>query len=662
MANVLVSEDSLTSIANAIREKNGSTTTYKPAEMADAITAIEGGSSGSGVWDKAVYSTDSAINDTNTGTFYGTQGVSSFTSQCEKVYQYAFYQNSIIKTIDLPKCTDIGQYAFYNCRYVANINLPSCEELGAYSFVSCTSLTNINLPVCKSIPSRGFYSCSALTSASLPACTNIGNYAFGSCPSLTDISLPSCESVGENAFRDCTSLESIKLSSCKIVNQYTFYNCRKLEVINLPSCKTINPGVFTYCIKLTSLDLPVCTYIGGSEFSYCNSLGSIYLRSETMCKAAGALSIPNSVMSNLKIYVPWFLIDLYKADSIWKTYASNFTVIEDLDTTYTVVLPLEGSVAFKYNGVNVGTVSGTECSINVPSGVEIVYKISINGYKGISGTIQSDTDYTVTINSTDLEESQDITIDLSYPFTDEYGILTNLVDGTNFEISESPTPYNPSSTGMTSSIVSVGTGKNNAVHFGYILFRTPSTTDTDKLTVSVTCNAYAESNYDTGVVFIDKSLHKIASRINFSSNASGSDNSTYGHILYNSYGKSTSTYGTYTYTLEADTDYYLHFVYTTDSGGNSYWDRLSITNIKFTTTDEVLFSTTSEENGISLTTFDDIFEVDTDVDGLISTVEEEIRQAQEIGDEEKVKSLTERLEELYTKRDTVDTEERAVVD
>ena len=39
---VLVSENNLTSIANAIRGKNGSTTTYKPSEMAAAITAISG--------------------------------------------------------------------------------------------------------------------------------------------------------------------------------------------------------------------------------------------------------------------------------------------------------------------------------------------------------------------------------------------------------------------------------------------------------------------------------------------------------------------------------------------------------------------------------------------------------------------------------------------
>lgn len=43
MANVLVSESALQNIANAIRSKNGTQNTYKPAQMADAIEAISGG-------------------------------------------------------------------------------------------------------------------------------------------------------------------------------------------------------------------------------------------------------------------------------------------------------------------------------------------------------------------------------------------------------------------------------------------------------------------------------------------------------------------------------------------------------------------------------------------------------------------------------------------
>ena len=40
MPNVLVNDDSLKAIGNAIRSKNGETTTYKPAEMAMAINNL----------------------------------------------------------------------------------------------------------------------------------------------------------------------------------------------------------------------------------------------------------------------------------------------------------------------------------------------------------------------------------------------------------------------------------------------------------------------------------------------------------------------------------------------------------------------------------------------------------------------------------------------
>lgn len=43
MANVLVEEQYLSDIADAIRSKNGSATTYKPYEMDEAILALSGG-------------------------------------------------------------------------------------------------------------------------------------------------------------------------------------------------------------------------------------------------------------------------------------------------------------------------------------------------------------------------------------------------------------------------------------------------------------------------------------------------------------------------------------------------------------------------------------------------------------------------------------------
>ena len=45
MAKVLTDPQHYTNIANAIRGKNGSSDTYLPSEMADAIEAIEAGGS-----------------------------------------------------------------------------------------------------------------------------------------------------------------------------------------------------------------------------------------------------------------------------------------------------------------------------------------------------------------------------------------------------------------------------------------------------------------------------------------------------------------------------------------------------------------------------------------------------------------------------------------
>lgn len=60
MANVLVQDSSLTAIADAIRAKNGTETTYKPAEMASAISAIPTGGSGGEVVFKNAFITPTA--------------------------------------------------------------------------------------------------------------------------------------------------------------------------------------------------------------------------------------------------------------------------------------------------------------------------------------------------------------------------------------------------------------------------------------------------------------------------------------------------------------------------------------------------------------------------------------------------------------------------
>lgn len=68
MAKVLVNESSLTGIADAIRSKNGSTDTYKPSQMAAAITAISG----------AAEPVIEALEVTSNGTYTAPDGVDGY--------------------------------------------------------------------------------------------------------------------------------------------------------------------------------------------------------------------------------------------------------------------------------------------------------------------------------------------------------------------------------------------------------------------------------------------------------------------------------------------------------------------------------------------------------------------------------------------------------
>ena len=61
MSIVTIDDSCFTNIANAIRGKNGETTTYKPNEMAAAISAISGGGSGNITqWGKMFFSSSAS--------------------------------------------------------------------------------------------------------------------------------------------------------------------------------------------------------------------------------------------------------------------------------------------------------------------------------------------------------------------------------------------------------------------------------------------------------------------------------------------------------------------------------------------------------------------------------------------------------------------------
>lgn len=204
------------------------------------------------------------------------------------------------------------------------------------------------------------------------------------------------------------------------------------------------------------------------------------------------------------------------------------------------------------------TVSGNTC-YGYDNAV-ISYTIEKSGYSTIRGT------HTVTGSETlsfTMTKPTNVAINLSYPFTDTYQQLTNLVDGTNFEIDAS-----------TSSIRSgsASYNVNSGLSYGYILIQTPST----QTTLNVNCYTSSESNWDFGGVYVGTKLYKPTY-----SQAKNKTTDGNGSYLVSTSGAGSAT--TYSMTLAADTIYIVTFFYSKDGSGNSNNDRFYIKSISYNT-------------------------------------------------------------------------------
>ena len=510
------------------------------------------------------------------------------------VDDYIAYIERTIKSYSNDNVTSIGNSAFRNCTSLTSIDLPKVTSIGSDAFYGCTSLTSIDLPNVTSIGGYAFNSCTSLTSIDLPNVTSIdSNDVFNNCTSLTSISLPNVTSIGYRIFVFCSSLTSISLPNVTSIDSDAFYGCSKLTAIHFSAAnKSTIEALSDYSDKWGATNATIYFDINAAKlyFSNFDTDATYSINGEVLTGNNGYILIPDEVYTLIIIksgYLPYFeSISTSGTDDITKDIAltPDTDAASRTDCTLNITYPTTDtapsiSTSFYYNGYLLQTVEGTNPSIAVLRNAEITYKVKADGYKSVSGTITA-SQATVSVDIT-LEVQTYVTYDLSYPFTDDAGVLVNLVDDNNFTIAETPTVN--SGSGIASSIINGAKSfkVNSSQSYGYIKFHTPNTEDTDLLTVSVTCNAYAESRYDVGAVFIDTSVHQVTTNYKFTG-GSGKTDSTYGYVLYSSYGKSSSAYATYTYTLQPDTDYYLQFAYTKDGSGNSNWDRFSITNIKFT--------------------------------------------------------------------------------
>lgn len=109
--------------------------------------------------------------------------------------------------------------------------------------------------------------------------TSTGAYSFNGCYSLKTITIPyGVTSIDNYQFYECSSLKSIVIpNSVTSIVSRVFYSCYSLEFVVIPnSVKTIAGSTFMYCSALKSVVIPdSITSLTNDLFKSCRSLKSV---------------------------------------------------------------------------------------------------------------------------------------------------------------------------------------------------------------------------------------------------------------------------------------------------------------------------------------------------------------------------------------------------
>ena len=186
MGIVLINDSTLTSIADAIREKTGETETYKPAEMPQAILSIVGDGG-----------------DINTELFL------SYNSNTLTEEQIQMLLDSIGAATSHGS---IRNYLFYMAYEAIDIVIPdTIAYIGSHAFESCTNLEKVKISnVIENIHENAF-AYTGLTTVTLPtSLSNLGRYAFFKCESLKTVYFEGKpRSIHKFTFNGCNALTDI---------------------------------------------------------------------------------------------------------------------------------------------------------------------------------------------------------------------------------------------------------------------------------------------------------------------------------------------------------------------------------------------------------------------------------------------------------------------
>lgn len=291
----LVSKSALTAIGNAIRAKNGSTTKYKPSEMAAAISNLKGGDFTVATSDKfnfrVVQSANQTINSTPTGktvsnsdgtvslTLTDTTTISPNTNYVPGTIQRSYDDSTHTYTVTATNAEPIDglvqngwsivyqknpsdRYFYPNADYTGAINQNNLQGnilvggMQSYSSSSTSTYPNNVNKILKFkntfITSAGSYflnGCSSLTDVELPDLTEVDRDCLRG-TAITSAELPNLTTAGDNLLNDCTNIRSAELPKLRNLGRHGLFTNTSTSspayFIDCGYATNINPTVFRY--------------------------------------------------------------------------------------------------------------------------------------------------------------------------------------------------------------------------------------------------------------------------------------------------------------------------------------------------------------------------------------------------------------------------------
>ncbi len=238
MAKIFTTEYELTALADAIRERGGTSESLAfPSGYVQAINNIE--------------------------------------RQCVNPNLFERTMTRMIDRCSISDLTRIPKNLFRECIYLADISFPMCREIGSSAFEFARSLQEIVFPECEILEDDAFYGCDVLHTASLPKCEIIGSEAFAFCSSLANVYVPRCTTVWSWGFSMCIGLPTISLPVCSYIGTLAFAGCSSLKSVYLMSTSPVTLGASTTFRSTPIADSPDgLIYVPGSLIETYKTFGS----------------------------------------------------------------------------------------------------------------------------------------------------------------------------------------------------------------------------------------------------------------------------------------------------------------------------------------------------------------------------------------------------